>query len=263
MGLLDWVTLGRIDQNGASAGQFHMTLGTTWNATGGTSCEHVIGSAMNLTFDPVDTVLPAIYASGPSMLGSILSGMGGKSDFVYGSSTQALYGGPHFHLQRARDIEKKSNWFLRPKSHDKTVPAPDPLEPTTTAAIIALSALINLVPLAFEIALYVSYKEYCEPKKDGPIHKEPELLKFMAYAITTRLMALIRTMEIATADVQVGAKLVEELAGHLNRLRNVGSWIINRFKSNKKEAKMAEWMSEEAIEMHNLFLADLAEGKGW
>lgn len=263
MGLLDWVTLGRIDRNGASAGEFHLTLGTSWNATGGSSYEHVVGSSMNLTLDPVEMVLSPVYAGGQAILGNTILGMGGSSDFVYGSSTQAIYGGPSFQLQRARDIEKKSDWFLRPKYRADSVPPPDPLEPTTTSAIKALSLLINAVPLAMEIALYSSYKDYYEPGKDGQIEKTPELLKFMAYGITTRLMAMVRTLETATAHGQIGAKLVEELSAHVASLRNAVSAIIKRFKSNKKEAEGADWLSDDAIFEINESLAAIRAGRAW
>lgn len=278
MGLLDWVTLGRIDRDGASAGEFHLTLGTSWNATGGSSYEHVVGSSMNLTLDPVEIALSPAYAGGQAILGNTILGMGGSSDFVYGSSTQAIYGGPSFQLQRARDIEKKSDWFLRPKYRADSVPPPDPLEPTTAPAILVLSALINAVPLAMEIALYCAYKDYYDPVKDGPkkddskedspkkevpIQKTPELLKFMAYGITTRLMAMVRTLEVATANGQIGAKLVEELRAHLTSLRNAVSFIIKCFKSNEEEAQGASWMASAAMLASSDAMSAMTTVRAW
>lgn len=273
MGLLDWVTLGRVDRNGASAGQFHLTLGTSWNATGGSSYEHVVGSSMNLTLDPVEMVMSPLYAGGQAIISNAILGMGGSSDFVYGSSTQAIYGGPSFQLQRARELEKKSDWFLRPKYRADSVPPPDPLEPTTTTAIKALSLLINAVPLAMEIALYSSYKDYYDPVNDGPskgapsegipIQKTPELLKYMAYGITTRLMAMVRTLEVATANGQIGAKLVEELSAHVASLRSAVSAIIKRFKSNEEEAQGASWMASAAMLASSDAMSAMATVRAW
>ena len=263
MGLLDWVTLGRIDRNGASAGQFHLTLGTTWNATGGSSYEHVVGSSMNLTLDPVEMVMSPLYAGGQAILSNAILGMGGSSDFVYGSSTQAIYGGPSFQLQRARELEKKSDWFLRPRKLADSVPPPDPLEPTTAIAIKVLSLLINAVPLAMEIALYCSYKDYYEPAKDGQIEKTPELLKFMAYGITTRLMAMVRTLEVATAQGQIGVKLAEELVPFLNALLSARTAIISRIKASTKEGKESARMVREANQRANEALEAMRGVKAW
>lgn len=263
MGLLDWVTLGRIDRNGACAGEFHLTLGTSWNATGGSSYEHVIGSSMNLTLDPVEMVMSPLYAGGQAIISNAILGMGGSSDFVYGSSTQAIYGGPSFQLQRARELEKKSDWFLRPRKLADSVPPPDPLEPTTAIAIKVLSLLINVVPLAMEIALYAGYKDYYDPAKDGKIEKEPELLKFMAYGITTRLMAMVRTLEVATAKGQIGDKLLEELAPFVNALISARTAIISRIKTSTKEGKEAAQKSREAQQRMNELLEDMRAGKAW
>lgn len=261
MGLMDWVTLGRVDQNGASAGTFGLSIGTSYKANWGGSYDHVLGSGVSLTCDPVEMLLSPIYAGGTSVLGGAVLGLGGSNRAVYGSKTDLLYGGPHFNLRRARVVEKHSDWFIRPKFVAGSVPPPDPNEPATTASVLALSLLVNAVPLAMELALYLHYKNYYENKDDETIQKTPEVLKFVAYGVTARLIAILRALESATTEVQIGTKLAAELGELLDKIKNGLSSTWQYLKNLRKDATVADIMTDEVMEEINQVLVQLrAEG---
>lgn len=257
MGLMDWVTLGRVDQSGISAGTFDFTIGTSFDGKLGGAYDHVLGTAVSLTCDPVEMLLSPIYAGGTSVLGGIMLGLGGKNEAIYGSKTDMLYGGPYFDIRRARNVEKHSDWFIRPKWTSGSVPAPDPVEPATTASVLALSLLINALPLAMELALYLHYKNYYENKNDEEIQKTPEILKFTAYAVTARLIAILRALETATTEVQIGTKLATELGELLNKIRGGLSATWHYVKNLRKDAVVADIMSEDVEEEMNQVLAEL------
>ena len=261
MGLLDWVTLGGVDKHGASAGEFNLTIGTSYDGTLGGSYNHVLGSDVALICDPTEMLLSPLYAGGTSVLGGILLGLAGKNEAVYGSKTDMLYGGPKFDIYRARDVRKHSDWFLRPKFRAASVPAPDPVEPTTTASVVALSLLINAVPLAMELALYFHYKGYYENKDDEQIQRTPELLKFMAYGITSRLISILRALELAATEVQIGSKLLTELTELLRSVASGISATWHYLKNIRKDAAVADIMSEDVVqEMNDALAAIRAEG---
>lgn len=262
MGLLDWVTLGRVNQDGASAGEFELTIGTQWNGALGGAYSHIVGSEVSLTCDPVQMLLGAVYAGGTSVLGGILMGLGGETNATYGSRTDMLYGGPYFEIRRARTIEKHSDWFIRPSFRAASVPPPDPLEPPTTASVLALGILINAVPIAMELAIYLHYKQYNESNSE-PIQRTPELLKFMAYGITSRLIAILRALEAAASEMQISTKLLAELTAHLATARNGLSATWTYLKNLRKDAQVAEIMSDDVIAEMNEALAQIrAEGGG-
>ncbi len=261
MGLLDWVTLGRINHNGAGAGEFNLTIGTSYDGTLGGSYSHVLGGDVCLTCDPVEMLLSPIFAGGTSVLGGITLGLGGKNDATYGSKTDMLYGGPKFDIYRARDVQKHSDWFIRPKFRSASVPAPDPLEPTTTASVLALSVLINAVPAAMELAMYFHYKGYYENKDDEQIQHTPEVLKFLAYGLTSRLIAILRALELAATEVQIGTKLLAELTELLRSIAGGISATWHYLKNIRKDAAVADIMSEDVEEEMNRVLAEIrAEG---
>ena len=259
MGLLDFYSLIDISSLNGSGGQFNVTKGASWNAVYGSSCGHVVGSKMRLTVDPIEFLRSLYKASKPGMTDAA-SGIGGNCSFVYGSSTQVLYGGPNITIQRARAIEKRSDYFWLPRKTTEGLPPPDPLEPTASTTVKVLSALINLVPSAMEAALYFFYRDY-NPIYDEDIKTLPEMLKLLANAITTRLMAVVRAIESATVLAQIAEKLAAETA---ERVKDVaaGFAACRPYEdSNRKESNCSIEMVDLSVRNAKQAQAVLANGK--
>lgn len=259
MGMLDFYSLIDISALNGSGGQFNVTKGASWSAVCGSSCGHVVGSKMRLTVDPID-FLRSLYKVSTPGLTDAASGVGGNCSFIYGSSTQVLYGGPNITIQRARDIEKRSDYFWLPLKNTDGLPPPDPLEPTSSTIVKVLSALINVVPLAMEAAIYFCYRDY-NPLHDKDIETLPEMLKLLANAITTRLMAVVRAIETATILAQIAAKLAAETA---ERVKDVaaGSVACHPYKDGiKKESNCCIEMVDLSVRNVKQAQAVLANGK--
>ena len=206
-------------------GKFDSTIGSEMGFIIGSQYEHIFGGEVKLFCDPVDMIFGGAAAN---PLAALLLGVGGNVDFCYGSNTSAHYVGPKIEIRRAPVAVKNSEYdFCTPRTAAAAGAEPGPKDPvdwSTAMAVGGLSVLICATALAFDLALHCSYPKFGSEKPgDEEEAKEygnvPKVLRICSISIVSRLMALLRMVEImatranqAEQDVEAAEAHVEEAA---------------------------------------------------
>jgi hypothetical protein len=204
MGLFDWITLGKAasgDGLGQFSGSFSVTIGDIVQGKYGAQHEHMLGSKILMVCDP----LSMLGGAGGFMpiLGGLVTGVGGNFSLNYASVFTGTYVGPKIEVRRAPTLSKVSdNVLARTKVEvGGAMQESDEIDQATSAAAAVLSLLIVATTAALELAMHFAYPKFGSTSPDDQAAiagygKTPDVLKVCSYMIPSRLMALLKVLEI-------------------------------------------------------------------
>lgn len=220
MGVFDWVTVARSNIGGISTGKVDVSIGTSLDATFGADYAHILGSRYEQVCDPMQFVFGPSSALVKALGVGLVTGLGGAATYVFGANTELKYQGPFLDVSRGPAKRKESEYYATPlfSQAPADLPPADPIDPVCAGAVKALGLLQVAVPAAFELIIHFKYGEGLNPTE---YHKELENLKFCAYAVTSRIAAIIRVLENVACEVQIAQRLNEECTSLANGIRNM------------------------------------------
>ena len=253
MGVFDWVTIGRSNGQHIGAGKVEIAIGTSLEATFGTENTHVLGSSYKQVCDPMQFLFGPGANPALGLAIGVLMGIGGEAKYVFGASTELKYMGPMLEVSRGPSKEKTTEYYATPlfASPPDHMPPLDPIDPTLAAAVRVLGVLQVVVPAAFELIIHFKYGDELNPSE---YHKELENLKFCAYAVTSRIAAVIRVLEMAACDAQVAARLTQQFVALGTQLAAIPAAIVEVFRPAEQEI---DRMDDDAMAIENNILAAL------
>lgn len=180
-------------------GSFNVTIGDAVAGIFGARHTHIYGGEIKLVCDPEDFLLGQVAHKIPT-ISALLGGIGGQATFVYAQNTSATYGGPKVDIRRAPSISKQTDYIIPRAGKPATVSdPPDPVDGVMCAAVTVLSVLVIAVPAVMELMIRFKYPQYgsaaaSQETLEG-YGETPGILKLCAYAVTSRLMELLKQLE--------------------------------------------------------------------
>ncbi len=193
MPFFDWLEMGGVHPSWFK-GSCNVTVGDALSGTFGASHTHIFGADVKLVCDPEDLVMGRIEKYLP-LVSNLLSGMGGCTTWVYGSSTSATYVGPQMSIRRAHHIDKTSDNILARKKNDEGKEVID----VAMAVVVGLGSVLMCATAAgLDLAIRFIYEEMENTKSTETkehCEKVIETLKVLSYTLTGRIMALLKTLE--------------------------------------------------------------------
>jgi hypothetical protein len=224
MSLFDWVELGyatKGQQVPIFTGSFSVTIGDATMGFYGARDVHVFGPDIRLVCDPLDMMLGPLTTLLP-VVSSLMAGATGNVVFTYGTNLGATYVGPALNIRRAENITKTSDNMplARDQVLARATPAGnqpannDPVDVATSIAAAALSTLLCATAAGMELALRFKYPEFGKPTPNQAVlagyGQTPVLLRALIPTITSRLMALLTTLEKCGTAGSLGEQFLKD-----------------------------------------------------
>lgn len=197
MSFWDWVNVGKVDATDKSfdnyKGSFGVTTGTTVGGYYGSRHTHIFGSEIKIICDPEDVLAGKLGAIAP-LVSALISGIGGNTTYTYGTATGLTAFGPKADILRGKAIKRTSDTLFgtfteaKASNHNK-------LDAAIKVAVAALTLLLFAVAAGMELYIRVHYEEF-NPKSNKDCNRTTEMLATLDYTLTSRIMALIRLLEV-------------------------------------------------------------------
>ena len=198
------------------SGSVGVTIGDGMSATFGAQHAHVFGPHVTLVCDLEDMIMEhAPIVKRLPVVSGLLAGIGGNVNWVYGSSTNALYIGPKYDIRRAKSIEKHSeniipHSFYTDPDTGKDVESEDCIDFELSLVVGIASVVMCLVAAILDLIMSFKYQDLQDAKQredsgqEEHYEKLVEGLKVWSYSLTGRLMAELRLLEEKGTLVGIG-----------------------------------------------------------
>jgi hypothetical protein len=237
MSLFDFVDIGLVGKKDAVGinGSCSVTIGDALSAYYGPRQTHCIGAELKIVADIEDMIMASSSLASLGPLGGGIMGMTGTGTYCYGTNTSLNYIGPKGDIRRAPTASKTSDnrvgWKPGLKKDADDLTQPSPADATVAKAVTALSTVMFLAMVSTEMVLRFVYPKYNGKSQD--YNRWAQLIKGLNCAVTSRLMGVIRGLELASSYTDIAlhdakrAKLIERDAA-IQDLQRIAAALAQR-----------------------------------